>query len=160
MTRERKTHFVTIAVLLLALGVALGRKEGWRLGRAPSQEQTSPQEAIYTMLDAARNGNVAAYLASYTGQMQASLQESVRESTEAAFGKYLKDTNAAIKGVAASDPQFVSDNEVSVRVEYVYEERNEVQTVHLVRVSGAWRIARVDGAERIKTLVPYGTPVR
>lgn len=160
MTRERKTHAVTIAVLILALGVALGWKEGWRLGRAGPQPPAGPQDAIYSMLDAGRNGNVSAYLASYTGQMQASLQQSVRESTEAAFAKYLRDTHAAMKGVAVSDPQFVSDNEVNVRVEYVYEERNEVQIVHLVRGSGAWRIVRVDGAERIKTLVPYGTPVR
>jgi len=112
------------------------------------------------MLDAARSGNVAGYLASYTGEMQSSLQHSVRDTTEAAFSRYLRETNAAIKGVAIADPQFLGDSEVNLRIEYVYEERNEVQTVHLVRVSGAWKIARVDGAERVKTLVPYGTPVR
>jgi len=68
--------------------------------------------------------------------------------------------NSAIKGVAISDPQQTGDNAASVRVEYVYEERNEAQTVHLEKVNGIWKIARVDGAERIKTLVPYGTPVQ
>lgn len=160
MTKERKTHVATIAALILALAVALGQKEGWRRGPAAPKEPPSPQDAIYAMLDAARAGNVAAYLACYSGAMQASLQQSVRESTEAGFAKYLRDSNAAIKGVAVSDPPAGGDNEVSVRVEYVYQERNEAQTVHLERVSGAWRIARVDGAERIKTLVPYGTPVQ
>jgi len=160
MTRERKTHILTIAALILALGIALAQKEGWRWWQSAPKEPPSPQDAIYAMLDAARSGNVAAYVACYSGPMQASLQQSVRESTEAGFAKYLRDSNAAIKGVAVSDPQPAGDNEVSVRVEYVYQERNEAQTVHLERVSGAWKIARVEGAERVKTLVPYGTPVQ
>jgi len=160
MTKERKTHVLTIAALILALGIALGQKEGWRWGQGAPKEPPSPQDAIYGMLDAARAGNVAAYLACYSGSMQASLQQSVRESGEAGFAKYLRDSNAAIMGVAVSDPQPAGDNEVSVRVEYVYQERNEAQTVHLERVSGAWKIARVEGAERVKTLVPYGTPVQ
>src|SRR5262249_3493213 len=153
------THIATIAALLLALGVALVQKQGW-LWRASAQtEPASPQDAVYAMLDAARAGNVAAYLASYTGSMAASLGQSVRESAVAGFGRYLRDSNAAIKGVAISDPQQTAGNAVSLRVEYVYEQRNEAQTVHLEKVNGAWKIARVEGAERIKTLVPYGTPV-
>jgi hypothetical protein len=159
VTKERKTHIATIAALILAIGVALGQKQGWRWGGSSQDSPPTPQDAIYAMLDAARAGNVAAYLASYTGTMQASLQQSVRESTEAGFAKYLRDSNSAIKGVAISDPQTVDDT-TSVRVEYVYEERNEAQTVHLETVNGVWKIARVEGAERIKTLVPYGTPVQ
>ena len=159
LTRERKTHIITIAALILALAAALGQKQGWRWGSSAPKEPPSPQDAIYAMLDAARAGNVAAYLASYSGAMQASLQQSVRESGEAAFAKYLRDSNAAIKGVAVSDPQPSSDTEASVRVEYVYQERNEAQTMHLEKSGGAWKIARVESAERVKTLVPYGTPV-
>lgn len=160
MTRERKTHLATMAVLIVALGAVLGQKGGWRLGRSGSNQPSSPQDAIYGMLDAARSGNVAAYLARYTGPMLASLQQSVRETTEAAFSGYLRDSNSAIKGVAVSEPQVTGDREASVRVEYVYQDRNEVQIVHLEKAGGEWRIARVDGAERVKTLVPYGTPVR
>src|ERR1022692_3352547 len=130
MTRERKTHLTTVAVLVLALGAALGQKNGWRLGRPGSNPPSSPQDAIYGMLDAARSGNVADYLASYTGPMLASLQESVRETTEAAFSGYLRDSNSAIKGVAVIDPQITSDREATARVEYVYQDRNEVQIVH------------------------------
>jgi hypothetical protein len=160
MTRERKTHLATVAVLILALGAALGQKTGWRFGRASPNAPSSPQDAIYGMLDAARSGNVAAYLACYTGPMLASLQQSVRETTEAAFSGYLRDSNSSIKGVAVSDPQISSDREASARVEYVYQDRNEVQIVHLEKAAGEWKIARVESAERVKTLVPYGTPVR
>ena len=159
MTRERKTHLATVAVLVLALAAALGQKTGWRFLRSGVNPPSSPQDAIYGMLDAARSGNVSAYLASYTGPMLASLRESVRETTEAAFSGYLRDSNSAIKGVAVSDPQ-INDREATARVEYVYQDRNEVQIVHLEKVGGEWKIARVDGAERVKTLIPYGTPVR
>ena len=63
MTRERKTHLATVAVLILALGAALGQKTGWRFGVSGSNPPSSPQDAIYGMLDAARSGNVSAYLA-------------------------------------------------------------------------------------------------
>jgi hypothetical protein len=160
MTRERKTHLATITVLVLALGAALGQKTGWRFGRPEPSPPSTPQDAIYGMLDAARSGNVAAYLASYTGPMLASLQQSVRETTEAAFSAYLRDSNNAIKGVAIVDPQITSEREATARVEYVYQDRNEVQIVHLERAGSDWKIARVESAERVKTLIPYGTPVR
>ena len=58
------------------------------------------------------------------------------------------------------EPQPVSDREVKARVEYVFQDRNEVQYVYLAKMSGAWKISRVDSSERVKTLVPYGTPVQ
>jgi len=169
MTKERKTQIVTIGVLAAAFGVVLAQKTGWKLSDvkvgdivpspAPKAEP-SPQDAIYAMLDAARVGDVKAYLTSYTGQMDAALKQSLAETTEASLAKYLKDSNAAVKGIAISEPQTVTDREVKVRVEYVYQDRNEAQTMYLEKVSGDWKISRVDGAERVKTLVPYGTPVQ
>ena len=168
MTKERKAQMVTVAVLAAAAAVALGQKNGWKLPEfqsaatvapAPKADPT-PQDAIYGMLDAARAGDVKAYLASYTGQMSASLAESLAETTPPAFAKYLQDSNAAIKGVAISEPQTLTDREVKIRVEYVYQDRNEAQFMYLEKASGGWKIARVDGTERVKTLVPYGTPVQ
>ncbi|MCL5746074.1 MAG: hypothetical protein M1541_19455, partial [Acidobacteria bacterium] len=104
--------------------------------------------------------DVKGYMNSYTGQMSSSLQESLAETTEAGFAKYLKDSNAAIKGIAISEPQTLTDREVKVRVEYVYQDRNEAQLMYLEKGPGGWKISRVDGVERVKTLVPYGTPVQ
>ena len=158
MTRQRKVHVITITVLALALGIALARKQASR--SITSSQPSTPQDFIYAMLDAARSGNVKAYLESYAGQMRISLEQSVRETTTDNFSKYLRDSNAAIKGVAISEPQAAGDGQVSVRVEYVFQERNEAQTMYLEKDGNAWRISRVDGAERLKTLIPYGTPVR
>jgi hypothetical protein len=112
------------------------------------------------MLDAARAGDVDAYLGKYTGQMETALRRSVADSGTEAFARYLRESNAAIKGVALSEPQALTDREVKLRVEYVYQDRNEAQSMYLERGPGGWRIARLDGAERVKTLVPYGTPVQ
>jgi len=75
------------------------------------------------------------------------------------FSRYLKESNSAIKGVALADPQPLGDRQASVRVEYVYQDRNEAQTMYLEKDAAGWKITRVDGAERVKTLIPYGTPV-
>ena len=111
------------------------------------------------MLDASRAGDVQAYLANYSGQMRSALEQSVRETGPERFSRYLKYSNSAIKGIAVSDPEPVSVREMKVRVEYVYLDRNETQTVYLEK-SGGWKIVRVDGSERVKTLIPYGTPVQ
>ena len=88
------------------------------------------------MLDAARIGDVKSYMASYTGQMDSALKQSLAETTEAGFAKYLKDSNAAVKGIAISEPQPLTDREVKVRVEYVYQDRNEAQTMYLEKGPG------------------------
>jgi hypothetical protein len=169
MTKERKTQAVTIIALAAAFGVVLAQKSGWMLSdvkmadivqRPAPKSDPSPQDAIYAMLDAARVGDVKAYLASYTGQMDSALKQSLAETTEAGFAKYLKDSNATVKGIAISEPQPLTDREVKVRVEYVYQDRNEAQTMYLEKGGEGWKIARVDSAERVKTLVPYGTPVQ
>lgn len=47
-----------------------------------------------------------------------------------------------------------------MRVEYVYQDRNEVQMMYLEKRPSGWKISRTDGDERVETLVPYGTPVK
>ncbi|MBI4877743.1 MAG: hypothetical protein HY822_24190 [Acidobacteria bacterium] len=158
MTRERKAQAVTVAILAIALGGIAVFRSGWKPPKPPAEPK--PQDAVYAMLDAAREGNVQKYLGAYTGQMEVSLRQTIAESGEAAFAKYLRESNAAIKGVAVMEPQPLSDREVKLKVEYVYQDRNEVQLVCVEKTAGAWRIARVDSAERIKTLIPYGTPVQ
>ena len=168
MTKEKKTAAVTIVVLLGAFAIVVGQKNGWKFSTVTDQislkpqpkPDPTPQDAIYGMLDAARAGDVKAYLANYTGQMSTALQQSISETTESKFAQYLKDSNAAIKGVAISEPQQLTDTQVKVRVEYVYQDRNEAQTMYLEKQSGVWKITQVDSTERVKTLVPYGTPVQ
>ena len=146
MKKNRKAQVATLALLLAVAGLALVRNR-------PTSAVQEPQDTVYTMLNAAKAGDVKAYLASYTGQMEASLRQTLTAN-------YLKDSHAAIKGVAVSDPQKITDLEAKVRVEYIYQDRNEVQMVYLEEGPAGWKISRVDSDERVQTLIPYGTPVK
>jgi hypothetical protein len=148
----------TITIALMAGGLVFFAARKMTIGK-PAAEST-PQDAIYGMLDAARAGDVKGYLSRYTGQMESSLKQSLSERPEAAFRDYLRSSNKEIKGVAVGEPKALSDREVEVRVEYVYQDRNEVQLLYLEKLSSGWKIARIADAQRVKTLVPYGTPVQ
>lgn len=110
------------------------------------------------MLDAARNGNVARYLASYTGDMAQSLARVKSDSAD--FVEYLRDSNAALKGIAVMEPQPQPDGQVELGVEYVYQDRNEAQFFFLAKTRDGWKISRVETSKRVKTIIPYGTPVQ
>jgi hypothetical protein len=167
MRRERKAQIITVVILAGAVAVAVGRKTGWQMPSRISdiiplktaRTAPTPQDAIYEMMDAARQGDSNKYLSYYTGQMEASIKQTIAESNQQAFAKYLRESNASVKGVAITEPQPLTEREVKVRVEYVYQDRNEVQYMYLEKIAGLWKIARVDSAERVKTLIPYGTPV-
>jgi hypothetical protein len=156
MTGKRTATIVTVLAMAGLLVFAITRRNVRRAGPA----ETGPEGAIYAMLEAARAGDVSAYLAQYSGQMASTLRAVVAEKSEPGFRDYLRSTNAEVKGVAVSGVRQVSDTEAELQLEYIFQDRNEVQSIKLERQSGRWKIARVDGAERVKTLVPYGTPVR
>ena len=160
MSKQARARIITILVLAVTLSVVLARKTDLRASLAGLTQRTeaTPQDAIYAMFGASRTGDVKKYMASYTGEMAQSLQRARAESQD--FSKYLRDSNAALKGIAVMEPQPQPDREVKVRVEYVYQDRNEAQFFFLNKTAGVWKISRVETAERVKTIIPYGTPVQ
>lgn len=158
---DRKLVF-TVSFIAALLVLVILRNNGWRLpwpSRSISSAPTTPEDAIYAMLDAARAGDTKTYLASFSGALHDQLLQVVKEQSEASFAAYLRSQNAAYQGVAVSVTDRASDVEAQVRVEYVYSNRNEVQSVYLRREATRWRIVKVAGSEQVKTLVPYGTAV-
>ncbi len=161
MTQQRTAQVVTFAILALVIAVLVIRQSGWspRLPGSGSKREPTPQDAIYAMLDAARKGDVSRYVSAYTGQMRAAIEQAIVEKTRDGFADYLRQSNAPIKGIAITEPEKLSPTAVKARVEYVFQDRNEVQYMYLEKIQGRWLITRVDTAQRIKTLIPYGTPV-
>ena len=167
MTRERQAQVATVALLVAGLGFVAMKRSGWQASaatlssllttRAPAG--STPQETVYRMMDAARDGNVRAYLGCFTGEMQTTLRQIVAEKGEGALESYIRNFNASVKGVALQEPTSVAEREVRIRVEFVYRDRNEAQTYYLDRSGGSWKIARQENAEGVKTPVPYGTTV-
>ena len=167
MRRERKAQLATVAILLAALGFVAMKRGGWQASaaslsnlvaaRAPAG--ATPQDTVYRMMDAARDGNVRAYLGCYTGQMESTLRQIVAEKGEASLATYIRNFNASVKGIAIREPQPTAERAVRLRVEFVYRDRNEAQIYYLEQGGGNWKIARQENAEGVKTLVPYGTTV-
>jgi hypothetical protein len=160
MSRERTAQVATVVILAGALALAAAARSGWRpatILRAASP--ATPQDTVYLALDAARDGDVRRNLSCFTGPMDSSLREIVKEKGERSLADYIRAFNASVKGVALQEPQFLSENEVRLRVEYVYSDRNESQIYYLNRTSGGWRIARQENSEGSQVVVPYGTRV-
>ena len=152
---RRIAQLLTVLLMGAVLGAVLWRK---RPAEASAPENT-PETAIWRMVDASRAGDVERYLACYTGEMARLLRQNLLEMGEPRFREYLLATHRAVKGVAVSPPQMTSATEGRIPVEYVYQDRNEVQQVYLRNDPGGWKIFRVESAERVPTLIPYGTPV-
>ncbi len=157
MTKERMAQTLTAVLIAALLGYFAFRK---RAAAPPEAESADPDSAIWQMVEASRDAEPSRYLDCYTGEMERLLRQNLAEMGAEKFRDYLSSTYRQVKGIAVSAPQMTSPTEARVSVEYVYQDHNEAQQVYLQRVERRWKIFRVEGAERVKTLVPYGTPVR
>jgi hypothetical protein len=166
MSPGKLAKIVTPVVILALLLFVAGKKNGfqWRVPPTAVQQaakaDATPQDTIYATLEDARAGDSRAYLNLYSGSTRVTLEQTQREKGDSGFRDYLKRSSGELKGLAMFDPKPVGDGAVEVRVEYVYQDRNESQLFRLEKSPAGWKITSVLDAERVKTLVPYGTPVQ
>lgn len=153
MNKNRVSQATTVLLLAALLGFFAYKQRV----RATGSEQ--PESVIWRMIDASRSADSQRYLACYTGEMERFLRQNLEEMGSAKFREYLSNSLRKVKGIAVSAPETIAPSERRVSVEYVYEDRNEKQQMYLRQVGKEWKILRVEAAERIKTLVPYGAPV-
>jgi hypothetical protein len=142
------------------------RAQGWKLPSFARPYHTgttrsagAPEDTVYGMLDAARSGNTAQYIDSFSGPLQQQIQQTIRESGRSQFSTYLTNQSARFQSVAVSTSDQRSDLEAQMRVEYVYTNRNEVQLLHLVKEGDRWKITGISSSDQIRTLIPFGTAV-
>lgn len=162
MSKQALARWITLGVLAASLAAVAWRKQE-PAAVTPTQPaptaDSSVQDAVYAMFDAAKEGRVPAYLGAYTGSLRASIDQSLQEQGPDKFAAYLREQTGAVKGLALAEPQRPTETQARVQVEYVYQDRNETQWLTLDKTGDGWKISRIETAERIKTLVPYGTPV-
>ena len=161
MKRNTQARILAVATLLGALGVRGARKAGWFEGPVTPADMMDDgiSAAIYATMNAARAGDVSRYLAGYTEPMQVALKRSLDDSGSAAFARYLQSLDAGVKGLAVW-VESSGEVEAKARVEYVFQDRNDIQVVYLEKEKGAWRIARTEGDRPVMAAIPYGTPIR
>lgn len=166
MSTSRKPAVLTALFVTGLFALLFFRAHGWRFPSFGSQyfagsarSAKTPEDTVYGMLDAARAGNTARYVDSFSGSLQQQIQQAVRESGKSQFSTYLAGQGAQFQSVAVSIADQPSDLEARVRVEYVYTNRNEVQILHLKKETGRWKIVAISATDQIRTLIPYGTAV-
>lgn len=153
--RKRLPAFVTLLLILATVAYLARRQQS----SGTSALEHEPEETIWQMIDAARQGNVHAYLDCYSGAFRRNLERTISEVGEPQFSQYLKRLNEEITGIAVFDRQRPSAIEALLMVEFVLRGKNETQKHYLRWAGSSWKIDQVDGAERLKTLIPYGTSV-
>src|ERR1700761_7498664 len=134
MSLVKRPGLLTVTFLALLVGLIFLRTHGWRLpvsvsglfSRAQAVPAT-PEDTVYRMLDAARAGNTAVYVNTFSGPLQQQIQQVIRESGQKQFASYLTGQSLSFQSVALSVTDQPSDLEARLRVEYVYSNRNEVQ---------------------------------
>jgi hypothetical protein len=166
MNLLKRPAVLTGIFLAFLLGLIYLRTHGWKLPREVTSilsrsraTPATPEDAVYGMLDAARTGNTAVYVNTFSGPLQQQIQQAIRESGKTQFSTYLTGQSASFQSVALSVTDQPSDAEARLRVEYVYTNRNEVQTYHLRKLGFHWKVVGISGTDLTKTLIPYGTAV-
>lgn len=156
--KHRLPPIVTSILLACTLGL-LSQRE--RLTGFRQSEKPEPDEVIWRMTDAAREGNSKAYLDCFTGDLEQILRRTAAEMGEAKFSKHLKQLNADVTGIAVSGIEGeTGQSERRLNVEFVYRGRNESQQQYVKLVDDRWRIERLDDGQQLKVLIPYGTSVK
>lgn len=156
--KKKIPTIVTIILLVASLVMLMQRG---RPARTPWSEAAAntPEEIIWQMVDAAREGNAKAYLDCFSGKLRQNLQKIDTEMGEARFSEYLKQLNNEVTGIAVSDLEQSNAQEAEMSVEFVFRGRNETQKHYFRLADGKWKIDRIDDAEWLKVLIPYGTAI-
>jgi hypothetical protein len=166
MNLVKRPAVLTGFFMLVLLSLLFLRTHDWRvpanitdfLSRSRTRIST-PEDTVYGMLDAARAGDIGVYADAFSGPLQQQIRQVIRESGKTQFANYLTAQSSSFQSVALSVADQPSDVEARLRVEYIYANRNEVQTLHLKKSGGRWKIVGISGTDQIKTLIPYGTAV-
>ncbi|MEW6358908.1 MAG: hypothetical protein AB1696_21430 [Planctomycetota bacterium] len=124
-------------------------------GKAPG---TAAIDCIRNMSRYSREGNVTAYLDCFAPDLRRRLEQA-RDEMAGGFADYLRQRAEPVRGIAFSDETLLDESTVRVKVEWVFEDRNEVQFFQLKKIGGAWKIADMTEAEYKKPIIPYGTKV-
>lgn len=152
-----------VAAIITAIGVGgLFLVISWRGGmpKGLQRKEMKAEDVVFALFEAMRNGDVRAYMNCLGGEAYERMARALREMGDKNFRAYLKRMHSEVKGVATSEDQRISRNELILRVEIVFEERNEVQRYRLRRIGGQWKIIRMGASQYIKPPIPYGTPVQ
>lgn len=152
---SRRLLAAVLAVALL-VGAAVYSRRAQPPASPSGELPASPQDCLSRMVEAAQRGDVAAYLACFSGALHEELANQARSPR---FGEHLSASVAELKGIATHPSNTPTPDAVELVVERLFVRHNEVQRVMLRRADGRWRIERMTSLGTAVPPVEYGTPV-
>ena len=156
MKRERiLSAIVTITVL--------GAVVFWATLRSNStakRENLQPDEVVWALVRACREGDVESYLNCFGSPIRERLERLAKEQGDRCFQNHLSQIAEPVKGVAIFEPKRDAHGKWRIVAEFVFFDRTERQTFIVRRIKGRWKIVGVESAKHVPVLVPYGTPVK
>jgi hypothetical protein len=124
-----------------------------------SQQQTNPAEArVQALLETARAGDVAAYLASFAGPLRDRLEREAADRGRDAFAADLRRAAFLRKSHAVFAVEPEGSDSARVTVETVYPDRNERQTYRLEPRDKSWLVTEVETVRSHQPKAKFGTP--
>jgi hypothetical protein len=150
--KERIATGLTVLVIAGILAYALIVRPGG------DSEADSPDAAVSRMHEAAKRGDIVAYLDCFTGRLRDRMEQAREDMGDDRFRRHLQETAAQVKGIAVSD-QEERRGKARMRVEFVHAEFHEAQWISVRVERGQWRIYAMGESERVIPPVKYGTPV-
>lgn len=162
--RRKDIPYVVTMCLLLVL-IVLGSIH-WGSRRRPrattgAEQREDPAQAVFDMVEFQSRGDADRYIGCFVGRLRDKIRRDAEEMGPDEFRRYLRETGAAIKGVAAvGEPDVVGPN-ATVNVEFVYEGKfYQTQQFTLRRSGRRWRIYSMSPRRSKRAPVEYGTPAQ
>jgi hypothetical protein len=148
------TRISRLAPMVIVIGVAM-----LSAGCGKPPVESTPAERVNAMARYSSEGMAPEYIDCFTGQLRAALEQTRDQMKPGAFGELLRNRSASVRGVAISDQTQPDENTSKMKVEWIFEDRNEAQYFTLLKVDGDWKISEMSGAQYNKPEIPYGTKV-
>jgi hypothetical protein len=151
--------FLTLIVMGVIAWAGLRRPFEREAPREKDVEFASPAEAqVHSLLRSAREGDVAAYLATFDRPLRARIEREIDEQGRDSFVAALRQAARSRKSRAVFAPVPEGDDLVSVVVESVYPDRNERQTYRLGQRPEGWLVTEVTTVRGHEPTSKFGSP--
>jgi hypothetical protein len=146
---------IAVTALIVVLLIVFARKPAGQ----EATDASTPDGVVWAFFAAQKTGDVGKYLGTLGGDALKVAQQSINDTGRAKFAEYLKQSDKELKGIAVRGKQDGAPGSVVVLVDLTFADGQEAQRFLVAREGVGWKILRIEGDQRRRSLIPYGTPV-
>jgi hypothetical protein len=115
------------------------------------------ESCVQALMESARQGDVAAYLDAFTGDLRKRLDREIAERGRGAFADDLGTAARSRKSHAVFSAETEGADAALVTVEAVYPDRNERQTYRIEKTGDRWLVVGVETVRSVQPKAKYGS---